>query len=506
MVGISRQMLWRISTMWIGLIASAVWAGGPSQRQLSSSLAGFWYPAEQNALTNQLAKCFKAAQVRPSQEVLGLILPHAGYVYSGPTAAKGLATAARGYKRVIVIGPSHRYPAGDWLIVPRARSFDTPLGSIPLDQQVIERLLGLGIFKDIPAAFEGENSVEIQLPLLQYHLKNVFHLIPILAGHCSMQTIRRAADALLECTDRDTLVVASSDFTHYGRSYGYLPFTDDVPNRLRELDMGAYSAIEAKDPKAFLDYQQRTGATICGFIPVAILLSMVPAGAKVELVEYTTSGQITGDWEQSVSYMSVAFKGTWPKAKSDPETQQRGQLSEHGRATLLKIARQSIAFYLQNKLVPTLDDLGIQVSDELKVHRAAFVTLKRRGQLRGCIGEISPRRPLYESVIDNAISAAVHDPRFAPVTTGELGQLSIEISVLTLPKPITSADQIRLGTDGIILQKAGRSALFLPQVAPEQGWDLQQTLEHLCLKAGLPVNAWQQGASLQVFQAEVFGE
>lgn len=492
--------------MWIGLIASAVWAGGPSQRQLSSSLAGFWYPAEPNALTDQLAKCFKSAQVRPSQEVIGLILPHAGYVYSGPTAAKGLATAARRYKTVIVIGPSHRYPAGDWLIVPRARSFDTPLGSIPLDQQAVERLVGLEIFKDIPAAFQGENSVEIQLPLLQYHLKDGFRLIPILAGHCSLQTIRRAADALLKFADQDTLVVASCDFTHYGRSYGYVPFTDDVPNRLKALDMGAYSAIEARDPKAFLDYQQTTGATICGFIPVAILLSMVPAGTTVELVEYTTSGQITGDWEQSVSYMSVAFKGSWPKASFGAEAQQQGQLSEQERATLLRIARQTIAFYLQNRRVPGLDGLGIQVSDALKVPRAAFVTLKRRGQLRGCIGDVYPHRPLYESVIDNAINAAVHDPRFAPVTIGELGQLSIEISALTLPKPISSPDQIRLGIDGIILQKAGRSALFLPQVAPEQGWDLQQTLEHLCLKAGLPVNAWQQGASLQVFQAEVFGQ
>jgi len=504
MVGLDKD-LWRITAMWIGLIGSAVWSAGPTQVDLTSSLAGLWYPAEPDVLRGQLKDFFDRAAVKSRQDVIGLILPHAGYAYSGPAAAKGLAASGRRYSRVIVIGPSHRYPAGDWLIVPRARSFKTPLGSIQLDHEVIDRLLGNQIFRNIPDAFRGENSVEIQLPLLQERLGDGFRLVPILAGHCSPQTIDQAAQALAGCVDQDTLVVASSDFTHYGRSYGYVPFTEDLPNKIRELDMGAFAAIEAKDPKAFLGYIERTGATICGYIPVAILLSMVPASTKVELVEYTTSGRITGDWTQSVSYLSIALLGSWQKA-SGADAGKKDGLSAQDKATLLQIARKTIAFYLENRRTPTIADLGIQVSDALKVPRAAFVTLKRRGQLRGCIGDVYPRRPLYESVIENAINAAVRDPRFAPVAASELGQLTIEISALTLPSPIDSPEQIRLGVDGIILTKAGRSALFLPQVAPEQGWNLQQTLEHLCLKAGLPVNAWQEGARLQVFQAEVFGE
>ncbi|MDH7600460.1 MAG: AmmeMemoRadiSam system protein B, partial [Sedimentisphaerales bacterium] len=469
-----RPSIWRITTMWIGLIGAAVWAGGPVERDLVCSLAGFWYPAEPDELRGQLKGFFESASlsVPARQDVIGLILPHAGYAYSGPTAAKGLAAAGRRYHRVIVIGPSHRYPAGDFLIVPRVRSFKTPLGAIPIDQQVVDRLVAGQVFRDIPSAFQGENSIEIQLPLLQYHLGDGFKLVPIMAGHCSLQTIRQAAELLKACVDPQTLVIASSDFTHYGRSYGYVPFTDDLPRRIKELDMGSLGPIQAKDPNAFLQYIQRTGATICGYIPVAVLLAMMPPDAKAELIQYTTSGQITGDWSQSVSYMSVAFLGTWPGAKGSG-------LSQYDKATLLNLARKTIAFYLEQRRTPTLADLGIQVSDALKVPRAAFVTLKRRGQLRGCIGDVYPRRPLYESVIDNAINAAVRDPRFAPVTASELGQLHIEISALTVPEPIDSPEKIRLGVDGIILTKAGRSALFLPQVAPEQGWNIQQTLEHL---------------------------
>ena len=483
-------------------------AAGPQRVELASSLAGTWYAADPNALKAQLQGCFAKAGVSPRQDVIALIQPHAGYAYSGPTAAKGLALIGRSYQRIIVIGPSHRFPAQEILIVPRARSFRTPLGEIPLDDQTIDRLLKHTLFQDLPAAFEGENSVEIQLPLLQFHQAAYggFRLVPILAGQCSAATITKAAAILRTCVDPNTLVVASSDFTHYGPNYQYIPFKDNVSQRLKDLDMGAFAAIEAVDARAFLDYQRRTGATICGYVPVAILLSMLDRSAQAQLAEYTTSGQVTSDYTNSVSYLSVAFTGAWPVKSGPAEPPAEAALSETDKRSLLTLARKTIVYSLGHGRAPSPSDLGIQVSDAMKVPRAAFVTLKKHGDLRGCIGDVLPRQMLYQSVIANAINAAVNDTRFNPVTASECNDLTIEISALTVPKSVVSPDQIRLGTDGVILRKAGQSALFLPQVAPEQGWDIQQTLTQLSRKAGLPGNAWREGASFQVFQAEVFGE
>jgi AmmeMemoRadiSam system protein A len=156
--------------------------------------------------------------------------------------------------------------------------------------------------------------------------------------------------------------------------------------------------------------------------------------------------------------------------------------------------------------VPQPADVGFTPGEATSTPRAAFVTLKENGQLRGCIGDIFPQRPLYKSVIGNAINAAFADPRFAPVRKDELARIRVEISALTPPSPVASWRDIRIGTDGMVMNKGGRSAVFLPQVAPEQGWDLETTLANLSMKAGLPADAWKEGATFQVFQAEVFGE
>jgi MEMO1 family protein len=497
-----------------GLIAVVILATGlgtTSAAELRSSLAGTWYPGDAEGLRSQIEACFDKADAGQRKDLIALIAPHAGYAYSGPTAAKGMALIARPYGRIIVIGPTHRVALRDGLIVPRAGSFQTPLGKIPIDEAVVDRLLQQPLFRDMPAAFEGENSVEIELPLLQFHQGRYgdFKLVPILAGQCSAETIDKAAAVLRTCVDANTLVVASSDFTHYGPNYDYVPFKEDVSQRLKDLDMGAYATIAAKNAQGLLDYQKKTGDTICGYIPVAILLSMLDSSTKVHRVDYTTSGQVTGDYTNSVSYLSVAFTGAWtagPAAGQGTRPAAEGSLSEKDKRQLLSLARKTIEAYLRDGRPPSAADLGVQVSSALQMSRAAFVTLKKQGDLRGCIGDVLPRQPLYQSVIENAINAAVNDPRFMPVSPSEVKALRIEISALTVPSPVRSSGQIRLGTDGIILSKGGRRALFLPQVAPEQGWTLQQTLTELSRKAGLAPDAWREGASFQVFQAEVFGE
>jgi AmmeMemoRadiSam system protein B/AmmeMemoRadiSam system protein A len=457
-------------------------------------------------LAKQVEGFFQKAQVQSADDVVAIISPHAGYAYSGQTAAFGVKAAKAKYKRVIVIGPSHQVPMQDVLSVPGlVTHYQTPLGEIPLDTEFINKLLQSPLFKDIPQAYRTEHSVLIQLPLLQYRLGD-FKLVPIVAGQCSPQTVQKVASILKSLVDSNTLVVASSDFVHYGPNYDYVPFDQNIPDGLKKLDMGAYDYISKLDSTGFLQYCDKTGATICGRVPIAILLSMLPSGTKPELLKYTTSGELTGDFTNSVSYLSVAFHGDWQKQIASEPTNTDSSLTQKDKQNLLLLARRTIESYLQNGQASTPEQLGVTVTDAIKTKRAAFVTLKKNSDLRGCIGDVFPRQSLYKSVIANAINAAVNDWRFSPVTRDELAGIKIEISALTVPQPIDSYNQIRLGTDGIVLNKAGYSALFLPQVAPEQKWTIEETLTHLSIKAGLPPDGWKKDASFLVFQAEVFGE
>jgi len=507
----------------LGIVALLFWksrlpekpaAAKPAKVVLRSQLAERgWYPADANALSRQIEDFFQKADVEPINNVIALILPHAGYTYSGQTAVSGLKALGKQYKRIIVIGPSHYLAMEEVLSVPRVTHYQTPLGEIPLDVECINKLLKYSVFQNIPHAHQYEHSVQIELPLLQYRQKD-FKLVPIVAGHCSLETVDKASKILQGLVDQQTLVIASSDFTHFGPNYGYTPFRENIPEQIKKLDMGGYEYIKKLDGKGFLEYRQQTGATICGYVPISILLSMlVPSRVegmekdiKAELIQYTTSGQLTGDFNNSVSYLSVVFSGAWTNHPEIKPQENNPKLTEEDKKELLTLARKTISYALANQRVPEASDLGVTISEAMARPRAAFVTLKKNSQLRGCIGDIFPQRPLYRSVIINAINASLNDRRFPRLTEDECKDITIEISALTVPQPIDSPDEIRIGTDGVVLNKDGQSAVFLPQVAPEQGWDLNQTLRHLSLKAGLPADAWKEGANFLVFQADVFGE
>jgi AmmeMemoRadiSam system protein B/AmmeMemoRadiSam system protein A len=472
---------------------------------LRASLAGSWYSADANVLTAQFDEQFRKANIEPIDNVIALILPHAGYQWSGQTAAFGLKAADQKYKRIIVIGPSHRTAMEEMFSVPRATHYETPLGQIPLDTAFIDKLLKFPVFQNVPRAFEYENSIEMELPLLQYHCKD-FGLVPIVAGQCSLETIRQAGQILRGLVDADTLVVASSDFVHYGRQHRYVPFTENIPERIKELDMGAYEFIANLDSEGFFEYRRKTGAKICGYIPIAVLLSMVDKDTKVSLANYAISGELTGDFSNSVSYLSVAFSGRWANCPEVKPDENNPGLSEEDKQQLLALARKTIVYILRERRLPQPSELGVTISDTMTRPRAAFVTLKKQAQLRGCIGDIFPQRPLYRSIMLNAINASINDRRFSPVTEAECNDITIEISALTAPQPVDSPNAIRIGIDGVVMSKDGRSAVFLPQVAPEQGWNLNQTLTRLSQKAGLSPDAWKEGANFLVFQAVVFGE
>ncbi len=472
---------------------------------LQSTLAGSWYPADPQALKKLLKECFDTARVSPRNDAIALILPHAGYSYSGKTACAAVKTIARHYERIIIIGPSHSVRMENVLSVPRVTHYETPLGRIPLDVEFIERLLQYPVFQNVPQAHRSEHSVQIELPLLQFRNSD-FKLVPIVAGSCSLETIKRAAAILKSMVDEQTLVVASSDFVHYGAGYGYVPFTENIAEQIKKLDTGALKLIEALDAPGFLEYREKTGATICGYVPIALLLSMLDESAKAEMIDYTTSGQLEGDYSRSVSYLSIVFSGAWRKGSPIEPPAHDAELTDSDKEHLIALARKAIGYAFEHRKIPEIPELGIEIGDTLKEPRAAFVTLKKGGRLRGCIGDIFPSQPLYKSVFSNAISAAFRDRRFQPLQEDEFDDITIEISALTRPRSVPSSDKIRIGTDGIVLNKAGRSAVFLPQVAPEQGWDLSETLTQLSMKAGLAPDDWKQNAAFLVFQADVFGE
>jgi hypothetical protein len=495
------------------LIAGLSFAQEPAatQKVIVSRLAGSWYAPDAPTLKSEISSCLAEAQAVAVPDICAMIVPHAGYRYSGRVAACGYKLLqGRSYDRVVVLGPSHRAYLPGIASLPDAAAYETPLGKIEVDQAFIAKLLKSSRFKQVPQANDGEHSVEIQLPLLQTVLPGV-RVVPIVIGQLDEAAVSDIAAALAPLVDGRTLVVASSDFTHYGPNYQYVPFSSDVPENISKLDMGAYAFIEKLDGAGFADYCGRTVATICGRDPIRVLLHLLPTGAKATLVKYDTSGRIMGDYQNSVSYLCAAFSAQWPTAPAKPaapESEKKPQpaLSTDDRSTLLRLARATLNYYFEHKETPQLGQLGITVSPGMENIMGAFVTLQEKGKLRGCIGEIQPRRPVYQAVIERAIDAAVHDRRFSPVKAQEVTNLVIEISALTPPHPVDSYRDIVLGRDGIVLTKGMASAVFLPQVAPEQHWTLEDTLNNLSAKAGLPQDGWKDGAGFQIFEAEVFHE
>jgi MEMO1 family protein len=490
---------------------------GGSGKALGPVVAGTWYPGSADALArdvDSLLGCVPAPREEDDGAVIALIEPHAGYVYSGATAAHGFRRieGAR-YRRVLLLGPSHHA----WFqgaALPEADSLRTPLGDVPIDRDAVKDLLGRPGFKVAGGAFEREHALEAEVPFLQRTLAPGFRVVPVLVGSGTVGArAQEVADGLRPHFGAGTLAVVSSDFTHYGSGFGYVPFRDGVEEKLRDLDLGAARLIEARDVSGFEGYVERTGATICGRDAIAVLLRLLPRDARASLVAYDTSGRMTGDFGHSVSYAAMVFRSAaGNRAEPSRDDARGGLLTEDERKTLLGLAWASLRDAILGDGSLERRMAGAELTPALKEVRGAFVTLEvpagHRGgplELRGCIGAIVPSEPLYESVIHNAVEAALRDPRFPSVQRGELERISLSISALTPIVPVAGPQAIVPGRDGVLLEEGRHRAVFLPQVAPEQGWGVRELLEHLALKAGLPRDGWKE-AKLSVFQAEVFGK
>jgi AmmeMemoRadiSam system protein B/AmmeMemoRadiSam system protein A len=468
----------------------------------ATAVAGAFYPSDPARLKAQIDDCLAKAEV-PKLEgrIVAAMVPHAGYVYSAPVAAYSYkALQGKPITVAIVIGNSHRtYFSGAALSPDDA--WNTPLGPVGVDQAINQELLAASsVFSASRSAHADEHSLEVQVPFIKTVLPDA-KTVPILLADVSDQDLAKVADALAPILQRpEVVLIASSDMAHY-----------PVYDAAKRSDTAMLDAIVTLDPQRVLERDRELmgervpelHCTLCGMDAViATILAGRKAGAtEARVLKYMNSGDTAGDKGRCVGYGAVALLA--------PEGAQRASgeelpLTESEKRTLLKVARQTLEanFGLADK--PSLEPGDSKL---LAQKTACFVTLKLKGRLRGCIGELEPRQPLVQAVASRAIAAAEQDPRFMPVTADELESIAIEISAMSPLRKVASPDEIAVGRHGVVVKQDFHSGVFLPQVAPEQGWDRDTMLSILCTeKAGLPADAWKHGAELWVFTANVFSE
>ena len=525
-----------LATVLVAAFAAAPVTFGPepshAARTRPSALAGSWYPDDRAALVAGAHFLMRlgAGAPTPGAMPVALVVPHAGWSYSGVAAATAFRLLKPGlFDRVVVTAPSH-YGSFRGYALDDASAYRTPMGDVALCDGALAALQGIdaGVRAGVG---DREHSVEIELPFLQATLGR-FCLVPVLVGETDEALERSFAERLAKLADGRTLFVFSSDFSHYGPRFDYQPFgalSPAVREKVRAMNERAEALLESVDAGGFRGYLRETGNTICGRNGLATMLELLPRVAPkaraVPLAHYA-SGDLPGMQEDSsVSYVAMVFLWETPADASfgpplvalprleDALPDTPSLASDEGRR-LVRLARAALTTHFLER-----DDLGPELAawptgPERERRQGVFVTLNRtdpaevrsHGRLRGCIGQPEPTFPLYYGTVQAALDAALRDPRFTPVTAAELGRLEIEVTVLSPRKPVASWRDIRLGTHGIVLQKGGKAALFLPQVAPEQGWTIDETLEALSQKAGLPPDGWKDGASFSVFTGQAFEE
>ena len=462
------------------------------------NVSGQFYPGDPKELSRAVELFLSSAPVKPRAKVKILIAPHAGYAYSGAVAGYSYkAVAQEHFSTIILIGPSHFYDF-EGISVWKEGGFKTPLGEIDVDREFAGALLNAdGRFAFRPEVFEREHSLEVQMPFLQKTFSG-FKIVPILMGRPDYKICQSLAAALdrLIAEREDVLIVVSTDMSHYH------PGTF-----ARAMDHKTLAIIRAVDPEGLWNQCLLRESELCGFTSaVTGLLYARARGIKTaEILNYANSGDVTGDTSRVVGYSSVVFtqNGASSSEKNSDQNENEALTPAH-KKRLLEIAADTIKTYTEQGA-----RLSVEETDpRLQKEEGAFVTIRKQGQLRGCIGRILGEGTLYLTVRDMAIAAASQDPRFPALTKDELKDIDVEISVLSVPETITDVNQIQMGVHGVIVGRGLNRGLFLPQVATETGWTREQFLSELCVeKAGLPADCWKEpGTRLEVFRAEVFSE
>jgi len=451
-------------------------SAGCAENIKEPSVAGTFYPSDKKELKETVDNFLsKVEKGKRDGRLIAIISPHAGYRYSGQVAAYGYKELKdSGIKKVILIGPSHHAGFKGASVYTKGR-FRTPLGDVEINEKLAGSLLdGNADVTFYPEAYEKEHSLEVQLPFLQTVLKD-FTIVPILIGSPTKQTFDHLIARLADILDEKTIIVASTDLSHY---HDY--------QKAIEMDSKIISAAERLAVIDAGQLLQDGRSEMCGAYPVIIAIEAARRyGANLGILfKYANSGDVTNEKDRVVGYASIGFF--------------KSPLTGDEKKELLSLANKAVTDYVTNGKAPEVD---VQ-NRKFKTDGAVFVTIKKNGALRGCIGHVQPVMSLYKSVINNAIAASSGDPRFPPMTKDELKNIEIEISVLSPLQKIKDVKDIQVGKHGLVIRKSTQSGLLLPQVATELKWDRDTFLKNLCAKAGLPENAWRD-ADLYTFTAEI---
>ena len=424
--------------------------------------------------------------------VAALVVPHAGYYFSGNVAASAYMSVPddKPYKRIFMLGPSHH----EWLdgasVNSEADYYATPLGNVKVDTETAKKLTEAdSVFSYKAAAHAQEHCLEVQLPFLQRRFKEVPPIVPIIISTNDYSKLKRMAEVLKPYFTEENLFVVSSDFSHY-------PSYEDAC----EVDALTGKAIESGNVEEFIatiESNARRGkrnlaTSACGEFPIITLMLMIDSTYEVKHLMYQNSGDIDNhDHNRVVGYHSFLFLRGGKKGFV---------LSDEEKHLLKEIALNSIKDSLDGKPVSHRSPHPSQLSERC----GAFVSLHKKGRLRGCIGHFGEDAPLHVIVAEMARAAAFEDPRFTPVRREELDDIDIEISVLTPMRRIQSLDEFELHRHGIYIRKGYRSGTFLPQVADEVNWTKEEFVGHCSQdKAGLGWDGWRD-AELYVYEAIVF--
>lgn len=465
------------------------------------AVSGSFYPADKNELLKMVEGFFNEAPQVLTQQPLAVIVPHAGYVFSGVVAAASYKQIDRNkkFKHIFIIGSSHTMYF-DGASVYSQGDFITPLGKVTVDTLAGWLDKKYDFINSNTEPHEKEHSLEVQLPFLQYWLKKDFSIIPIIIGGESQSLCKNLADALAPYFTEENLFVISTDCSHYP-NYEDAKVSD---NTMAEavLTNSAQKFMLAKLKDESKGYANLVTA-MCGWTSTLTLLDITENRNDIvyKRILYKNSGDSPqyGDKNRVVGYNAIcAIKMDKKVDKS------QFVLTDEDKVELLKIARKTILDYLKDGKTEILD--RSKLPSNLLVQAGAFVTLKEHGSLRGCIGSFNPEQSLYKVVQSMAIASATEDYRFTPVKSDEVPNLEIEISVLTPLKKINSIDEIVLGKHGIYIKKGERSGTFLPQVATGTGWNLEEFLGHCAQdKAFIGWNGWKD-ADIYTYEAIVFEE
>ena len=452
--------------------------------------ANRFYTGDSTALSEEVDSFLAVHKGRTQYDnVAALIVPHAGYYFSGNVAASAYMTLnpKRPYKRIFLLGPSHH----EWLdgasVNTEADYYATPLGKVKVDRETAVQLTKDSLFSYRPEAHDREHCLEVQLPFLQRRLGEVPPIVPIIIATNDYEKLQRMAAVLKPYFTDENLFVISSDFSHYP-SYEVAC----------EVDARTGKAIESGDVGqliAAIETNARSGkrnlaTSACGEFAIITLMLMLDRHDEVKHLMYQNSGDIDDhDPNRVVGYHAFAI------LRNDSTS---FTLTDADKKLLKEIAYESIRDSLDGKPIRNAPHAT------LNVKCGAFVSLHKHGRLRGCIGHFGEDYPLYEIVAEMARAAAFEDPRFTPVRREELDDIDIEISVLTPMRRIRSLDEFVLHRHGIYIRKGYRSGTFLPQVADEVNWTKEEFVAHCSQdKAGLGWDGWRD-AELYVYEAIVF--